>query len=265
MTTAVSVHAAAPDTTLSIMTYWKINRRDHFLRSCRQIKERAMRDRGVKYYGFAVSGDEAVCKEGHASVGSFLAHLRNVEGHFFEAMSAASITNMEAHGPQSEVDLLRDTLKDLLASYWAYVDGAFFVPTKYVASGRMASDETLCVLVYWKTHDFKQFLSGVVDFQSLTKKEEKVKYYGFAVSGEHAICREGYDCADGFLEHLQNVDVPLKSAMQAAAIVRVEVHGPTAEVDKLREPLRTFPATFWGYPPDAFYVPAEYRASVQSN
>lgn len=223
------------------------------------MKERAMRDQGVKYYGFAVSGDEAVCKEGHASVASFLAYLRNIEGHFFDAMSSAKITNMEAHGPQAEVDLLRDTLKDLLASYWAYVDGAFFVPTKYTATGRLASDETLCVLVYWKTHDFAQFLAGVVDFQDLTKNEEKVKYYGFAVSGDRAICREGYDCAEGFLEHLRNVDGPLKTAMQAASIERVEVHGPSAEVDKLREPLSSFPTVFWGYPADAFFVPAEYR------
>lgn len=218
-----------------------------------------MRDRGVKYYGFSVTGDEAVCKEGHASVASFMAHLRMIEGYFFEAMSAATITNMEAHGPQAEVDLLRNTLKDLLASHWAYVDGAFFVPSKYTATGRLASDETLCVLVYWKTHDFAKFLAGVVDFQALTQREEKVKYYGFAVSGERAICREGYDCAQGFLEHLQNCDGPLKAAMQAASIERVEVHGPTAEVEKLREPLNAFPTTFYGYPPDAFYVPAEYR------
>lgn len=255
----MALQTAVPDTTLSIMTYYKIHRRDPFLQSCRRMKEHAQRDQGVKYYGFAVSGDEAVCKEGHASVASFLAHLRNVEGYFFNAMSAATITNMEAHGPQAEVDLLRDTLRDLLASHWAYVDGAFFVPSKYTATGRLASDETLCVLVYWKTHDFAQFLAGVVDFQGLTQQEEKVKYYGFAVSGEHAICREGYDCAEGFLEHLKNVDGPLKAACQAATIARVEVHGPTAEVDKLREPLSAFPATFWGYPDDAFYVPSEYR------
>jgi len=63
--------------------------------------------------------------------------------------------------------------------------------------------------------------------------------------GTKAICREGYDCAEGFLEHLENVSGPLKVAMECADVIRVEVHGPLTEVEKLREPLSSFPAVFW--------------------
>jgi len=187
--------------------------------------------------------------------------LRKVQGHWFEAMSTASITNMEAHGPKAQVDQLEETLKDLLSSHWAYADGAFFVPTKYLdqpSRGSLALDDTLAVLVYWDINDYSKFLEGVKDFQYLTKQEEKVKYYGFCLSGAKAICREGYDCAEGFLEHLQNVDGPLKAAMEVADVVRVEVHGPGSEVDKLRQPLSSFPAIFWSYPSDSFCAPAEY-------
>merc|ERR1712139_615215 len=83
--------------------------------------------------------------------------------------------------------------------------------------------------------------------------------------GARAICREGYDCAEGFLEHLQNVDGPLKAAMDVADVVRVEVHGPVPEVDKLREPLKNFPAVFWSYPNDTFFIPAEYATSQQAS
>jgi len=139
------------------------------------------------------------------------------------------------------------------------------VPAKYLEQadhGRLVSDETLSVLVYWTIRDYAKFLAGVKDFQQLTKQEEKVKYYGFCLFGARAICREGYDCAEGFLEHLQNVDGPLKAAMEVADVTRVEVHGPVAEVEKLRDPLRNFPAVFWSYPDDCFCAPGEYTARL---
>jgi len=257
----ISPFKGAPDTTLSIMTYWQVQDRTAFLRSCQRIKDLVKRAPGVKYYGFSMSGDVAVSKEGHANLASYLLHLRNVQEHWFEAMSAATMTNMEAHGPKTQVEQLEESLKDLLSSNWAYAEGAFIVPAKYLQQavpGRLASDETLCVLVYWDIRDYAKFLAGVKDFQDLTKQEDKVRYYGFCLCGAKAICREGYDCAEGFLEHLQNVDGPLKAAMEVADVARVEVHGPASEVDKLREPLSSFPAVFWSYPDDTFFAPAEY-------
>merc|ERR1711981_1148338 len=118
-----------------------------------------------------MSGNLAVSKEGHASVASYMLHLRNAQDLWFEAMSAATMTNMEAHGPKAQVEQLEETLKDLLSSHWAYADGAFFAPTKYLAQvvpGRLASDETLTVLVYWSIRDYVQFLAGVKNFQDLT-------------------------------------------------------------------------------------------------
>jgi len=256
-----SLLKSAPDTTLSIVTYWEVHDLDAFLRSCQRMKEIVKKAPGIRYYGFTMTGNLAVSKEGHANLAGYLLHLRKVQDHWFEAMSAATMTNMEAHGPKEQVEQLEENLKDLLSSHWAYAEGAFFVPTKYLqqaAPGHLASDETLCVMVYWDIKDYAKFLAGVKEFQHLTKQEEKVKYYGFCLHGSKAICREGYDCAEGFLEHLQNVDGPLKAAMAVADVVRVEVHGPTSEVDKLREPLKSFPAVFWSYPNDSFFAPAEY-------
>ena len=41
----------------------------------------------------------------------------------------------------------------------------------------------------------------------------------------------------GLLAHLGNVDAMLKETLKIADLVRVEVHGPAAELDKLRQPL----------------------------
>merc|ERR1711988_1180667 len=122
-----------------------------FIRCSQRIKDLIKRAPGVKYYGFSMSGNVAVSKEGHANVASYLLHLRNVQDLWFEAMSSATMTNMEAHGPKEQVEQLEDTLKDLLSSHWAYADGAFFMPSKYEANmsqvSRLVVDDTLCVLV----------------------------------------------------------------------------------------------------------------------
>jgi hypothetical protein len=52
-----------------------------------------------------------------------------------------------------------------------------------------------------------------------------------------AHCREGYVDAAAVLAHLDNVGALLQEALKVAKIVRLEVHGPAAEIDKLRGPM----------------------------
>lgn len=74
-------------------------------------------------------------------------------------------------------------------------------------------------------------------FVSKTLDEEKVLYHGFSFDGDAVHCREGYADAQGMLTHLENVGELLNRALQIADITRLEVHGPEAELAKLREPL----------------------------
>ena len=104
----------------------------------------------------------------------------------------------------------------------------------------MATTDNCCTLVpYFKVADGKlpAFKALCEQFVAKTKEEEKVMFYGFSFDGDQAHCREGYQDADGVLAHLQNVDALLKQALEIAEITRLEVHGPVAEVDKLRGPL----------------------------
>jgi len=78
-----------------------------------------------------------------------------------------------------------------------------------------------------------------------TKTEAKCVHYGFSFNGDEAHCREGYDDAEGVLAHLENIGALLDDALKIADITRLEVHGPAAELDKLREPLKDLsPAYF---------------------
>src|SRR5437763_1138678 len=57
-------------------------------------------------------------------------------------------------------------------------------------------------------------------------------FYEFSINGDEVFCREGYVNAEALLLHLGNV-----AAMKLAELIRIEVHGPAAELEKLKGPL----------------------------
>jgi quinol monooxygenase YgiN len=92
---------------------------------------------------------------------------------------------------------------------------------------------------YFKVHPGKmeEFTGMFPVFAEMTRKESKNLFYEFGVNGDEVFCREGYSDAEGLLHHLQNIGAVLAHGLKIADLVRVEVHGPGAELDKLREPL----------------------------
>jgi quinol monooxygenase YgiN len=92
---------------------------------------------------------------------------------------------------------------------------------------------------YFKVHPGKieAFKSGFGAFVEKTASEEKNLFYEFTVNDDEVFCREGYRDAAGLLAHLENVGTLLAEALKVADLIRVEVHGPASELDKLRGPL----------------------------
>jgi hypothetical protein len=84
---------------------------------------------------------------------------------------------------------------------------------------------------------FEAFKALGPQFVAKTRNEPGCVHYTFSFNGMAAHCREGYDDAAALLAHLDNVGALLGEALKIAKIVRLEVHGPAAELDKLRAPL----------------------------
>ena len=74
-------------------------------------------------------------------------------------------------------------------------------------------------------------------FAARTQTEAKCRYYDFTINGDEVFCREAYDGAEGLLAHLDNVGALLGEAMKLASLTRVEIHGPAAELEKLKGPM----------------------------
>jgi quinol monooxygenase YgiN len=92
---------------------------------------------------------------------------------------------------------------------------------------------------YFKIHSGKleAFKAGFSAFTEKTGSEDKSLFYEFTVNGDEVFCREGYADAEGLLTHLENVGALLAEALKIADLTRLEVHGPAAELEKLRQPL----------------------------
>ena len=92
---------------------------------------------------------------------------------------------------------------------------------------------------YFKAHPGKLDAVKAMFPQFVEKSatEKEILFYGFSANGDECFCREAYESADGLLAHLDNVDALLAELLKMADLTRVEVHGPAAELAKLKAPL----------------------------
>ncbi len=112
----------------------------------------------------------------------------------------------------------------------------------------MATTDTCCTLSpYFSVHPGKldAFRALCERFVSATRSEKDCLYYGFAIDDHTAVCREGYAHADGLLAHLTNVQPLIGEALKLADLSRLEVHGPAAELAKLRGPMADLKPRFF--------------------
>ncbi len=71
-------------------------------------------------------------------------------------------------------------------------------------------------------------------FVAKTQGEKNCLWYDFTLDGDTVHCREAYVGAEGVAAHLDNVGALLDEMLTLSDLVRVELHGPAAELDKLR-------------------------------
>lgn len=92
----------------------------------------------------------------------------------------------------------------------------------------------------------KESFDKLVDrFVQETKNESGIRYYGWSVNEEEVHCRQGYQNADGFLEHAGNVRHLFEEALTISECSRLAIHGPDEELKKLRGPMEGIPLQYF--------------------
>ena len=89
---------------------------------------------------------------------------------------------------------------------------------------------------YFRAHPGKLEAAKSVfpQFVEKTAIEKDNLFYGFTVNDDEILCREAYGSAEGLLAHLKNVAPPLSQMLKVADLIRIEVHGPADELEKLK-------------------------------
>lgn len=100
---------------------------------------------------------------------------------------------------------------------------------------------------YFQPHagKFEEFKAGLPGFIEKTKTEEGCLFYGFTICGEVVFCREAYAGGEAALAHLDNVGELLGEALKISDLLRLEVHGSVAELDKMRDALKDLPVEWY--------------------
>ncbi len=106
---------ATEDKCCSIVPYFKVHdgQLAAFHALCERLVEKTSDESGCLYYGFSLDGDEAHCREAYADADGLLAHLENVGPLIAEALEIAELTCLEVHGPEEELQKLRQPLSEL--------------------------------------------------------------------------------------------------------------------------------------------------------
>jgi quinol monooxygenase YgiN len=92
---------------------------------------------------------------------------------------------------------------------------------------------------YFKVHPGKAetVKAFFPQFVEKTAKEKDCLFYGFTANDEEMFCREAYENAEGLLAHVENIGALLAEMLKSADLTRIEIHGPAAELEKLKKPL----------------------------
>ncbi len=85
-----------------------------------------------------------------------------------------------------------------------------------------------------KAGKLPEIKSLLADFVGRTATENARIFYDFTINGDDIFCREAYVGADGALAHLDNVSELLGEMAKVADLDRLEIHGPAAELEKMK-------------------------------
>ncbi|NNC90594.1 MAG: hypothetical protein HKN82_19225 [Akkermansiaceae bacterium] len=112
-----------------------------------------------------------------------------------------------------------------------------------------ASQPPVSIHPYFRAHAGKrdEMLASLPQFVEKTATEDGCLWYEFTTHGDELFCREGYKDAAAALAHLENVGEMLQQLLTITDLTRLELHGPAAELEELKEPLKDLNPTWFAY------------------
>jgi len=89
--------------------------------------------------------------------------------------------------------------------------------------------------------------SFIAQFCELVTSEENCLFYNFTFQGDIMCCREAYVDAQAVEAHLENCGAKLGEFLKIADLVRIELHGPADQLEKLKPAFADFKPDYFVY------------------
>lgn len=124
-------------------------------------------------------------------------------------------------------------------SAWAVSESDGDNPREKTASGA-AFDKSIGINPYFKVKEgkmdeAKKMLVGFCDIVREKETADKCFFYNFTIRDDVIFCREAYRDAEAVKAHLKNVGDALGPFFEITELIRIEIHGPAAELEKLKK------------------------------
>merc|ERR1712159_636324 len=248
--------AEAPSLTDKVVTlapYFKVNNIDEFKKIWQADYADFKHKDACVHYAFCFTEDNrAHCREAYVDAAAVLQHLADVDVPLKAVLApeVAELERLEVHGPADQLEKLKEALTPL---------GALFFTSEWgFRSAKPAQEEDTVVHLYpyfalkeGREADFKKIWSDAYASTQANAESEKSHQYAFSFDTANgmASCRESYGDAEGVLTHLANVQEPLGAVLKEgdgpSTLHRIELHGPAAELAKLKETFDAFGCAYF--------------------
>jgi quinol monooxygenase YgiN len=110
------------DTVVSLCPYFTVHegQMDAFRDLCEAFLEKAKQEPGCLYYGWTFHGNVVHCREAYKDAAGVLAHLQNVDAELKEALAISELSRLEIHACASDIEKLREPLKDFTVEWFTW-------------------------------------------------------------------------------------------------------------------------------------------------
>lgn len=207
------------------------------------------------YYGTAVEGNKVFFRQGYKSAAGVLAHMGDVHEAFGALLGliVEGGLDLSVMGPAAELEKLKEPMAPEGAKFWELDAGAMW-------KGGCASgpDAHVTIVPYFtvpegKMDEMKALFSKF--YEGTKAGTDECLYYAIAIEGSTVFFRQGYKTAAGVLAHMGDVKEALDAALAIVGEggLNLNVMGPAAELEKLKEPMAPMGTKFWELDSRAFW------------
>ncbi len=103
------------DTSCTVTAFFKVKtgKLDAFEQLADRFVEKTKNESGIRAYGWSYNADEVHCRQRYLNAEGFLEHVDNVFTLFQEALTISDCTRLAIHGPEDELEKLRQPLAEI--------------------------------------------------------------------------------------------------------------------------------------------------------